>query len=157
MRPSSQRSLKTSTLTTCRVNKKHMQTRWHPSPLHWPFQLDPRRKYSSTVATCTAANLPLKTIRLQEETFKSKRFSRFWQASSLGIGNSLSLTLSYMTYCLTTPRRQLYQKESSSILLQCDHADIISPIVWWNPAPMPFTQRGTGSMISLLWLVSNIT
>ena len=33
-----------------------------------------RRKYSSTVTTCTAQNLPLKKVRLQEETFKSKRF-----------------------------------------------------------------------------------
>jgi len=29
-------------------------------------------KYSFTVATCTAANSPLKTVKLQEETFKSR-------------------------------------------------------------------------------------
>jgi len=32
---------------------------------------------------------------------------RFWQVSSLKIGDSLTSTSYYMAYCLTTPRRQL--------------------------------------------------
>jgi len=31
------------------------------------------------------------------------------------------------------------------ILLQCDYTNIISSITWWNPAPLPITQKGTGS------------
>ena len=80
---------------------------WHPSLLRWPFQPEPRRKYSCTIATCTAANSPLKTVRLQKEIYKLKRFLRFLQASSLGIDVSLTTTSSYIAYCLTTPRRQL--------------------------------------------------
>jgi len=102
-----QRSLKTSTLIMYRDNKIHMQMHWRPSPLRWPFQPEPRRKYSLIVMTCTVANSPLKTVKLQEEAFKSKRFLRFWQVSSLGIGVFLTSISSYMAYCLTTARRQL--------------------------------------------------
>jgi len=49
----------------------------------------------------------MKTTELQEETFKSKRFSRLWQASNLGTSNFLTLTSSYMAYCLMVPKRQL--------------------------------------------------
>ena len=35
-----------------------IQMHWRPSLLHWPFQLEPRREYSSTVVTCTVANRP---------------------------------------------------------------------------------------------------
>ena len=88
------------------VSKMHMQIHWRPSPLCWPFQPEPQRKFSSIVETCTAANSPLRTVELQKETFKSK-FLRFWQVSNLGIGDSLTSTSSYMAYCLTTTKRQL--------------------------------------------------
>ena len=41
--------------------------------------LEPQRKYSSTATTCTAQNLSLKKVKLQEETFMSKRFWRLQQ------------------------------------------------------------------------------
>jgi len=100
-----QRSLKTSILTIYRVSKIHMQMHWRPLPLRWPFSLEPQREYSSTVVTCTVANSPLKTVELQQETFKPKKFLRLWQVSSRGIGDSLKSTSSYMAYCLTTPKR----------------------------------------------------
>ena len=102
-----QRSLKISTLIMYRVNKIHMQTHWHLSLLLWPFQLELHREYLSTVVTCTVANSFLKTVELQEETFKLKRFLRLWKVSNLEIGDSLTLTLSYRVYCPTTPKRQL--------------------------------------------------
>ena len=52
-------------------------------------------------------NLPLKRVKLQEETFKLKRFLRLRQVSNPGIGDSLTFTSSYTAYCLITPRRQL--------------------------------------------------
>jgi len=111
MRPLSwQRSLKTSTLTMYHGGKMHMQIRLCHSPLCWPFQQEPRKKNSSTVGTCTAVNSPLKTVKLQEETFKSKKFLRLQQVSSVGIDDSLTSTSSYMAYCLTTPRRQMSSK-----------------------------------------------
>jgi len=139
MRPLSwQRSLRTSTLTIYHISKMRMQTHWRPSLLHWPFQPEPRREYLSRVVNCTIENLSLKTVKLQEETFKSKRFLRLQQVSNLKIGDSLTSTSSYMAYCVMIPRTLLPSEENPLILLQCDHANIVPPIVWRNPTPMPF-------------------
>jgi len=64
-------------------------------------------KYSSTIVTYTIANSLLKTVELQDGTFKSKSFSRLWQVSNLGIGESLTSTSFYLVYCLTILKRQL--------------------------------------------------
>ena len=50
-------------------------------------------------------------IRLQKDTFESKRFWRLQQVQNSGIGDSRSSTLSYMASCLATPRRQLPSEE----------------------------------------------
>jgi len=42
------------TLIMYHIIKMRMQTHWRLSLLHWPFQPEPRRKYSSTTTTCTA-------------------------------------------------------------------------------------------------------
>ena len=102
----------------------HMQMHQCPSPLRWPFQPEPWRKYSSIVVTCTAINSPLKTVKFQEKTFKSKRFLRLRQVSNLETGDSLTLTLSCITYYLITPRRQLPSERkllSSIIMRSCEH------------------------------------
>jgi len=100
---------------------------WHPSPLHWSFPPEPRREYSFIVVTCSAAYSPLKTVELQEETFKSKWFLRLRQVSSLRIGDSLTSALSYMAYCLTTPKRRLPSKGKpldSITMRSCKHCII---------------------------------
>jgi len=89
------------------ANKMHMQMHWLLLSLHCLFQLEPRRKYSSTVTTCIVRSSPLKIIRLQNEAFKSKRFLRPQQIQNLGIGDSHSSTISYMAYYLMTTGRQL--------------------------------------------------
>jgi len=61
--------------------------------------------------TCTVQNLPSKIVKLQEETFKLKRFLRLQQIQNPGIDDSHLLTSSCTTYCLTIPRRQLQSKE----------------------------------------------
>ena len=61
--------------------------------------------------TYTAQNLPLKKVKLQEETFKSKKFWRLQQFQNSGIGESRLSTLSYMASYLTTPRRQSPSEE----------------------------------------------
>jgi len=134
-----QRSLKTSTLTMYHVSKMRMQTHWHPSLLHWPFQPEPRREYLSTVVTCTVANSPWETVELQEETFKSKSFLRLRQVSNLGISDSLTSTSSYMTYRLMNPKRQLPSEGKLLDSITMHHANIVPSIVWWNPTLMPFT------------------
>jgi len=83
----------------------HMHMHWRLSPLHWLFQSEPRRKYSSTTMTCIVQNSLLKIIRLQSEV-KSKRFLRTQQVQNLGIGNSYSSTMSYMAYYPIIPRRK---------------------------------------------------
>jgi len=37
------------------------------------------------------------------------------------------------------------------VLLQCNHANIISPVVWWNLTPTPFTQRDIGGTQRSSW------
>ena len=108
MRPLTwQRSLETSTLTMYRVSKIRMQIHWRPSLLHWPFQLEPQRGYSSTFVTCTVTHSSMKTVKIQEETFKLNNFLRLRQVSNLGIDDSLTLTSSCTAYCQMTLRRQL--------------------------------------------------
>ena len=51
-------------------------------------------------------NSPLKKVKLQEKTFKSKRFWRLQQVQNSEIGDSQSLTSSYKASCSTTPKRQ---------------------------------------------------
>ena len=50
-----------------------MQMHWRLSPLSWLFQLKRQKKYSTTVMTCIVRNSSLKMIKLQQETFKSKK------------------------------------------------------------------------------------
>jgi len=90
----------------------------------WPFQPKLQRECLSTVVTCTVANSPFKTVKLQEETFKLNRFLRFRQVSNLEIGDSLTLTSSCMAYFLTTLRRQLPSEEKFldyTIMRSCEH------------------------------------
>ena len=47
-------SSKASTSTIYLDNRMHMQMHWHLLLLHWLFQLEQQRKYSSIVVTCTA-------------------------------------------------------------------------------------------------------
>jgi len=108
----------------CHISNMYMQMHWRPSPLHWPFPSEPRRKYLSTFATCTVATSPLKIVKLQEEIFKSKSFSRPRQVSNLGIGDFLTSTSSHMAYCLTTPKRQLTSEGkllNSITMRSCKH------------------------------------
>jgi len=60
------RSSEAFTSTMYHANRMHMQMHWRPSPLHWLFQPERRRKYLSTIVTCTAQNSPLKAIRLKK-------------------------------------------------------------------------------------------
>jgi len=118
---------------------------------HWPFQPEPSINYSSTIGTCTVANSPLKIVKLQEETFKLKRFLRLWQVSKLGLVIPLR-QLRLIWHIAWWPQGgSCHQNKNSSILLQCNHAGIISSIVWWNPSLIPFTQRGIGSTQRRSW------
>jgi len=119
-----QRSLKASTTNMYHVSKMHMQVYWHPSLLHWLFWPEPQREYSSTVVICTVANSPLKTVKLQKEIFKLKRFLRLQHVSNLGIDDSLTLTSSYTAYCLMLLRRQLPSEGKlldSITMRSCEH------------------------------------
>jgi len=88
-----------------------MRMHWHPSLPHWLFQPERQRKYSSTAMTCSVQSLPLKTTRLQSDTFKAKKFLRPQQVRNLRIGDSNSSILSYMAYCQMIQRRQLQSRE----------------------------------------------
>ena len=125
--------------------RMHMYMHWRSSPLHWLFQSERRRKYLSIAVTCTAHNSPLKAVRLAKEIFKLKRFLRLQQVRTHG----LAILIHWLHFIQhTTWRSQrgiCNQKESSSILLQCDHMNIVSSIAWQNPALLSFTHRGTES------------
>jgi len=88
-----------------------MQKHWRPSLPPWLFQLEQQRKYLSTVMTCTVQSSPLKTIRLQSEASKAKKFLKLQQVWNLEIGDSHSSISSYMVYCQTIQRRQLQLRE----------------------------------------------
>ena len=55
-------------LTMYLASKMRTQMHWRLSLLHWLFQPEPWRKYSSIVTTCIVRSSPLKIIRLQTKT-----------------------------------------------------------------------------------------
>jgi len=93
------------------VSKMRMQMQWHPSLASLAASLALPARATEIVLiysrVCNVANLPLKIIKLQEETFKLKRFLRPRQVSNLGIGDSLTLTSSCTTYYPMTLKVQL--------------------------------------------------
>jgi len=113
-----------------------MHIHWCPLPLPWLFQLERQRKYSFTVMTCIVQNSPLKTTKCHRRPSSKEAldFSRF-RAQELAIPIH---RLRLVRYTTRRPQRgDRHQKESPLILLQCDYKNIVSPIAWWNPPPLP--------------------
>jgi len=149
-----QRGLKTSTSTMYRVSKMHIQTHWHPSTYHWPFHLETPRKYSFIVATYIAANLSLKTVKLQEEQVKEVLET----STSIEPSDWRFPSIDFILYGIlpdgTKEEATIRRKTLDSITMGLCRYYIIT--IWWNLALMPFTQRGTWStQRSSLWYMQS--